>query len=55
VRQYYRRTGYHGRLMAARKAGAPEPDIPALPDDVLKDVSDLYISLFERLTGKKFR
>ena len=55
VRQYYRRTGYHGRLMAARKAGAPEPDIPALPDDALKGVSGLYISLFERLTGKKFR
>ncbi len=55
VRQYYRKTGYHERLMAARKAGAPEPDIPALPEDVLGEVSDLYISLFERLTGKKFR
>ncbi len=55
VRQHYRRTGYHERLMAARKAGAPEPDIPALPEDVLKEVSDLYVSLFERLTGKTFR
>ena len=55
VRQYYRKTGYHERLMAARKAGRPEPDIPPLPDNVLKEVSELYISLFERLTGDRFR
>jgi len=55
VRQYYRKTGYHERLMAARKAGRPEPDIPPLPDNVLKEVSELYISLFERLTGDTFR
>ncbi len=55
VRQYYRKTGYHARLMDARKTGQPEPDIPPLPDNVLKQVSDLYISLFERLTGEPFR
>jgi len=55
VRQYYRKIGYHERLMAARKAGRPEPGIPPLPDNVLKEVSDLYISLFERLTGDRFR
>ncbi|TLZ62067.1 MAG: phosphoribosylaminoimidazolesuccinocarboxamide synthase [Methanobacteriota archaeon] len=55
VRQYYRKTGYHERLMAARKAGRPEPDIPPLPDNVLKEASELYISLFERLTGERFR
>jgi len=55
VRQYYRKVGYHARLMDARKAGQPEPDIPPLPDNVLKEVSDLYISLFERLTGETFR
>jgi phosphoribosylaminoimidazole-succinocarboxamide synthase len=54
VRQYYRKIGYYERLMAARKAGQPEPDIPALPDNVLNEVSKLYISLFERLTGEKF-
>ncbi len=55
VRQYYRQTGYHKALMDARAAKKPEPDIPALPDDVVKKVSDLYVGLFERLTGEKFR
>jgi phosphoribosylaminoimidazole-succinocarboxamide synthase len=55
VRQYYRKTGYHQALMEARAAGRPEPDIPPLPDDVLREVSDLYVALFERLTGGAFR
>ncbi len=55
VRQYYRGTGYHKALMDARTAGTPEPDIPPLPPDVTMRVSDLYVGLFERLTGEKFR
>ncbi|HYM39765.1 MAG TPA: phosphoribosylaminoimidazolesuccinocarboxamide synthase [Thermoplasmata archaeon] len=55
VRQYYRKTGYHQALMDARAAKKPEPDIPALPDDVVRQVSDLYVNLFERLTGERFR
>ena len=55
VRQYYRTTGYHQALMDARAAKKPEPDIPALPVDVVKQVSDLYVALFERLTGETFR
>jgi len=55
VRQYYRKIGYHKALMDARAAGKSEPDIPPLPDEVTKQVSDLYVSLFERLTGEKFR
>lgn len=55
VRQYYRKIGYHKALMDARAAGKSEPDIPPLPADVTKQVSDLYVSLFERLTGEKFR
>jgi len=55
VRQYYRNAGYHRRLMEAREAGKPEPDIPPLPADVAKQVSELYVGLFERLTGEKFR
>ncbi|HEX2022226.1 MAG TPA: phosphoribosylaminoimidazolesuccinocarboxamide synthase [Candidatus Thermoplasmatota archaeon] len=55
VRQHYRATGYHDKLMAARKAGATketEPAIPALPADVTAQVTKLYIDLYERLTGQ---
>lgn len=55
VRQYYRKTGYHKALMDARAAHRPEPDIPPLPPDVTRQVSDLYVSLYERLTGERFR
>jgi phosphoribosylaminoimidazole-succinocarboxamide synthase len=55
VRQYYRRTGYHQALMDARAARKPEPDIPPLPSNVVREVSDLYVALFERITGEKFR
>lgn len=54
VRQHYRETGYHEKLYAARKAGQPEPDIPPLPDHVTKQVTALYVDLYERLTGKKW-
>lgn len=54
VRQYYRETGYHDRLMAARNAGETEPEIPALPQDVIDRVSRLYIDMYERITGEKF-
>jgi len=55
VRQHYRETGYHTELMAIREKGEKEPPIPALPDDVVKRVSELYVSMFERITGEKFR
>jgi phosphoribosylaminoimidazole-succinocarboxamide synthase len=55
VRQYYRDIGYHEKLYKARKAGAPEPPIPALPEEKVRQVSDLYIEMFERITGESFR
>ena len=55
VRLHYRETGYHKELMDAREKGLPEPPIPALPKDVVKRTSDLYTSMFERITGEKFR
>ncbi|MHB8605096.1 MAG: phosphoribosylaminoimidazolesuccinocarboxamide synthase [Thermoplasmatota archaeon] len=54
VRQHYRATGYHAKLMAAREAKQPEPPIPALPPEVVSEVTRLYVQSFETLTGQKF-
>jgi len=54
VRKHYRDTGYHGRLMEAREAGRPEEDIPALPDGLVRQVSELYTGMYERITGERF-
>ena len=55
VRQIYRNSGYYDTLTKARKAGKPEPDIPALSPSEVKKVSELYIEMFERITGESFR
>jgi len=55
VRQYYRDSGYHAKLLEARKNNSPEPDIPALPTKKVKEISDLYVEMFERITGESFR
>ncbi|MCQ2079473.1 MAG: phosphoribosylaminoimidazolesuccinocarboxamide synthase, partial [archaeon] len=54
VRQYYRETGYHKALYDARDNGTPEPDIPALPQEIIDRVSKLYVDMYERITGEKF-
>lgn len=54
VRQYYRSIGYYNKLMDAREHGLPEPDIPPLPDDMIKKTSLLYIEMYEKITGKKW-
>ncbi len=55
VRQYYRKTGYKDLLYNARASGAEEPPIPALPQDVIDQTSQIYLKLFEMITGGKFR
>ena len=55
VRQYYREKGYYSKLTEARKQGKPEPKMPALPADKIKEVSDLYVEMFERITGESYR
>jgi phosphoribosylaminoimidazole-succinocarboxamide synthase len=55
VRQYYRGIGYYDKLMKARKDKKPEPPIPPLPKEKANEVSDLYIEMFERITGESFR
>jgi phosphoribosylaminoimidazole-succinocarboxamide synthase len=57
VRQYYRGSGYHEALMKARETGISkneEPPIPALPDNEVTKIADLYKEMYERLTGDAF-
>lgn len=55
VRQYYRGTGYYDALSRARKEGKEEPPIPPLPDEMIKQASQIYIRLFEDMTDQRFR
>lgn len=55
VRQHYRQVGYYAKLSAAREAHTAEPAIPPLPPQLVDEVSRLYTSIFERLTGQPFR
>jgi len=54
VRQYYRKLGYYDELQKARSAGKAEPKIPPLTAKKIKEVSALYIDLFERITGESY-
>jgi phosphoribosylaminoimidazole-succinocarboxamide synthase len=54
VRQHYRNSGYFDTLTKAREAGAPEPPIPALPPLLVDEVSRLYTTVYQRLTGAPF-
>lgn len=52
VRQYYRSIGYHKQLYDARKKGEKEPEIPPLPPEMIQKTSQLYVDMFQRLTGQ---
>tara|TARA_B100000959_G_scaffold286875_1_gene367766 strand:- start:1076 stop:2020 length:945 start_codon:yes stop_codon:yes gene_type:complete len=52
VRQYYIDSGHHSALYAARQSASPEPPIPALPEHIIASTSELYATMFERLTGE---
>ncbi len=54
VRQHYRQSGYFDALTRARDAHQPEPPIPALPPLLVDEVSRLYTTVFQRLTGEPF-
>jgi phosphoribosylaminoimidazole-succinocarboxamide synthase len=54
VRQHYRTIGYYDQLTAARSAKREEPPIPPLPPLLVDEVSRLYTTVFERLTGVPF-
>ncbi len=55
VRAYYRKTGYYDELKNARKNNTEEPPIPPLPEDMAEKVSELYVSMYEKITGESFR
>ncbi|MBU7016858.1 MAG: phosphoribosylaminoimidazolesuccinocarboxamide synthase [Theionarchaea archaeon] len=52
VRSYYRESGYHEKLYAARAEKRSEPDIPHLPEEMVKKTSRLYIDLYRKITGE---
>ncbi len=54
VRQHYRQLGYHDKLMEARRMGKAEPRIPSLPEAKIKEISQLYIDMFEMITGESY-
>ena len=54
VRQYYRESGYHKKLFDARDRHEKEPDITPLPENMVKTVSDMYIDMYEKITGLKW-
>ncbi|MCK5547699.1 MAG: phosphoribosylaminoimidazolesuccinocarboxamide synthase [Thermoplasmata archaeon] len=54
VRQYYRNIKYYDEITLARREGLKEPDIPPLPDETVKEVSNLYVDMFEKITGEVF-
>ena len=54
VRQHYRTSGYFDQLTKAREAHLPEPPIPPLPPLLVDEVSRLYTTVYQRLTGQPF-
>jgi phosphoribosylaminoimidazole-succinocarboxamide synthase len=54
VRQHYRSTGFYDQLTKARENGEPEPPIPPLPPLLVDEVSRLYTTVYQRLTGEPF-
>jgi phosphoribosylaminoimidazole-succinocarboxamide synthase len=54
VRQHYRSTGYYDQLTHARENGGEEPAIPPLPPLLVDEVSRLYTTVYQRLTGQAF-
>jgi phosphoribosylaminoimidazole-succinocarboxamide synthase len=54
VRQHYRSTGYYDKLTKARETSQPEPPIPPLPPLLVDEVSRLYTTIHQRLTGQPF-
>jgi len=55
VRQHYKNISYYNTLEKAREAKEPEPDIPPLDDVTVDQVSKLYVDIYEKISGEKFK
>ncbi len=54
IRDWLTTAGYKKSLDAARRSGSNLPTPPALPVDLVTEVSSRYISAYEKLTGRRF-
>ena len=54
VRSHYQESGYYAALTKARSQGMKEPPIPPLSAEMARQVSELYIDIFEQITGEGF-
>lgn len=54
IRDWLTTVGYKRSLDDARKSGARLPTPPELPEDLVSEVSNRYVSAYEKLTGRKF-
>lgn len=52
VRDWLIAEGYKERLDKARKSGAPLPAPPSLPAELIEQVSERYVFVYESLTGR---
>jgi phosphoribosylaminoimidazole-succinocarboxamide synthase len=52
VRDWLIQAGYKSSLDEARKSGAKPPAPPELPADLVSQVSERYVYLYERMTGR---
>ena len=55
VRQHYKNINYYSTLEKAREAKESEPDIPPLDDVTVDQVSKLYVDIYEKISGEKFK
>ncbi|MGD0396535.1 MAG: phosphoribosylaminoimidazolesuccinocarboxamide synthase [Nitrososphaerales archaeon] len=53
IRDWLSTEGYKAKLDQARKAGAPTPPPPKLPEWLVEEMSRRYVAVFESLSGKK--
>jgi phosphoribosylaminoimidazole-succinocarboxamide synthase len=53
VRDWLQSSGYRAKLDAARKAGQPVPPPPELPRELVEEVSQRYVHVYESITGRK--